>query len=166
VNLDRLLKADMIVEPVTTNRKLPKYSLGVGDRFAHEAEARLAAFEQAAQAGVEITPVWNKSNREHVIIGSEPSQTRAAAVNARSWKKPYFCDADTSIYKIFRASSALRFLHHRCRRPHRQIAGSRCRRGLRNPSPALLGQIDIDGAARFSVTRQFLQSLNRLQKNI
>ena len=51
----------------------------------------------AQQAGVEITPVWNKSNREHSIIGSRPSDTRRAAdsaVSAVSWTGPYFVDAD------------------------------------------------------------------------
>jgi hypothetical protein len=79
------------------NNKLSKYSLGVGDRFAQEAEAQLSAFELAAKAGIEITPVWNKSNREHVIIGSEPFETRRevdAAVKKVGWNKPYFCDAD------------------------------------------------------------------------
>ena len=56
--------------------RLPKYSVGVGDRFAHQAKAQLAACIKAAEAGVEVVPVWNKSNREHMIIGSEPSQTR------------------------------------------------------------------------------------------
>jgi hypothetical protein len=77
--------------------KLPKYSLGVGDRFAHQAKAQLRACMLAADAGVEVAPVWNKSNREHMIIGSEPSQTRAeadAAVKALGWTKPYFLDAD------------------------------------------------------------------------
>lgn len=76
---------------------LPKYSLGVGDRFAHQAKAQLKACMQAAEAGVEVVPVWNKSNREHTIIGSEPASTRAAAdsaVKALDWDKPYFCDAD------------------------------------------------------------------------
>jgi hypothetical protein len=52
---------------------------------------------QAAEAGVRVTPVWNKSNREHTIIGSEPAETRAAAdaaVDQMHWKGPYFCDAD------------------------------------------------------------------------
>ena len=53
--------------------KLPKFSVGVGDRFAHQAKAQLAACMKAAEAGVEVVPVWNKSNREHMIIGSEPS---------------------------------------------------------------------------------------------
>ena len=77
--------------------KLPKFSVGVGDRFAHQAKAQLAACVMAAEAGVEVSPVWNKSNREHMIIGSEPSQTRVAAdaaVKKLGWTKPYFLDAD------------------------------------------------------------------------
>ncbi len=52
---------------------------------------------QALESGVEVVPVWNKSNREHTIIGSEPSSVRDsadAAVKALDWKLPYFCDAD------------------------------------------------------------------------
>ncbi len=77
--------------------ELPKYSLGVGDRFAHQAKAQLRACMMAADAGVEITPVWNKSNREHLIIGSEPAGTRAAAdaaVRELEWTNPHFVDAD------------------------------------------------------------------------
>ena len=77
--------------------ELGKFSIGVGDRFAHQARAQLQACVQAAEAGVDVIPVWNKSNREHNIIGSEPSSTRAAAhaaVRALGWKKPYYCDAD------------------------------------------------------------------------
>ena len=77
--------------------KLPRFSIGVGDRFAHQAKAQLRACMQAAKAGVEVIPVWNKSNREHGIIASEPSETRAAAdtaVRELAWRKPYFVDAD------------------------------------------------------------------------
>ena len=77
--------------------KLPRFSVGVGDRFAHQAKAQLQACLMAADAGVEVVPVWNKSNREHMIIGSEPSVTRQAAdaaVNELGWTKPYFLDAD------------------------------------------------------------------------
>ncbi len=76
---------------------LPKYSVGTGDRFEHQTKAQLQACIQALEAGVEVIPVWNKSNREHTIIGSEPAATRAAAdaaVKALGWKLPYFCDAD------------------------------------------------------------------------
>jgi hypothetical protein len=78
-------------------RQLPRFSIGVGDRFAHQAKAQLAACVKAGQAGVEVSPVWNKSNREHNIIGSDPAQTRKAAdaaVKELGWTKPYFLDAD------------------------------------------------------------------------
>ncbi len=77
--------------------KISKYTIGVGDRFAHQASAQLQAFILAAQQGVEICPTWNKSNREHNIIGSEPASVRAAAdkaVKAAGWKQPYYVDAD------------------------------------------------------------------------
>jgi hypothetical protein len=77
--------------------RLPKYSVGVGDRFAHQAKAQLAACIKAKEAGIEVAPVWNKSNREHTIIGSEPKNTRVAAdaaVKELGWKTPYFLDAD------------------------------------------------------------------------
>jgi hypothetical protein len=77
--------------------KLSKYSVGTGDRFAHQAKAQLQACMQALDLGVEVVPVWNKSNREHAIIGSEPSAVRRAAdtaIEALQWKLPYFCDAD------------------------------------------------------------------------
>ncbi|MBV8550999.1 MAG: hypothetical protein JOY54_06835 [Acidobacteriaceae bacterium] len=77
--------------------QLPKYSIGVGDRFAHQAKAQLKACIMAAEAGVDVAPVWNKSNREHTIIGSDPYSTRKAAdeaVRSLGWNKPYFVDAD------------------------------------------------------------------------
>jgi len=77
--------------------RLPRFSVGVGDRFAHQAKAQLRACMMAGEAGVEVAPVWNKSNREHVIIGSEPGATRAAAdraVKEMGWTGPYFVDAD------------------------------------------------------------------------
>jgi hypothetical protein len=77
--------------------RLPKFSVGVGDRFAHQAKAQLAACVRSKEAGCEVVPVWNKSNREHMIIGSEPKQTRKAAdaaVKALDWDEAYFVDAD------------------------------------------------------------------------
>ena len=76
---------------------LGKYSLGVGDRFAHQARAQLRACLKAAEKGVEVIPVWNKSNREHLTIGSEPTSVRAAAdaaVRELNWHRPYHVDAD------------------------------------------------------------------------
>lgn len=77
--------------------KLGKYSVGTGDRFGHQAKAQLKACIQALDKGKEIVPVWNKSNREHNLIGSEPVSVRKAAdsaVEALGWKLPYFVDAD------------------------------------------------------------------------
>jgi hypothetical protein len=93
----KVLKWSEEMDVVVENLTLPKFSIGVGDRFAHQAKAQLAACMKALDAGVEVVPVWNKSNREHTIIGSEPTQTRAAAdaaVKELGWTKPYFVDAD------------------------------------------------------------------------
>lgn len=77
--------------------KIGKYSFGVGDRFSLEGKAQLAALIKAHSQGVEITPVWNKSNREHEIVHSEPKDTRLEAdeaVKSLGWNDPYFVDAD------------------------------------------------------------------------
>ncbi len=71
--------------------------MGVGDRFAQQARAQLQAFLMARDAGANVHPVWNKSHREHAIIGSNPDDVRAAAdaaVQELSWDKPYHVDAD------------------------------------------------------------------------
>jgi hypothetical protein len=76
---------------------IDKFSLGVGDRFAHQAKAQLQACRMAAEHGARVVPVWNKSNREHAIVGSEPSSVRAAAdaaVRDLGWSLPYHVDAD------------------------------------------------------------------------
>jgi hypothetical protein len=79
-------------------RDTGKYSFGIGDRFSHQGKAQLKALMKAsAELGIHITPVWNKSNREHNIVRSEPADTRAeadAAVQALGYTGPYFVDAD------------------------------------------------------------------------
>ena len=78
--------------------KIGKYSFGVGDRFAHEGVNQLKALIEAEERfGVHFVPVWNKSNREHQIVGTEPIETRReadAAVAALGYKDQYFVDAD------------------------------------------------------------------------
>lgn len=76
---------------------LPKYSIGVGDRFGLQGEAQLAALEEIRDRGIEAVPVWNKSFREHQLIGTAPQDVRLeadAAVGRRGWTAPYFVDAD------------------------------------------------------------------------
>src|SRR5450631_3345362 len=77
--------------------KLGKFSFGMGDRFGHQGKAQLQACMQATALGAEFIPVWNKSNREHTFIGTEPASLRAeadAAVKALGWKHSYHVDAD------------------------------------------------------------------------
>ena len=77
--------------------KLGKYSIGNGDRFEHQGEAQLRAIMKATQSGVPVTPVWNKSNREHNYVHTEPVSTRKeadSAVATMGWTGPYFVDAD------------------------------------------------------------------------
>lgn len=76
---------------------LDRFSFGVGDRFAHQAKAHLAAFQKLAQKGIHVAPVWNKSNREHTFIGSEPQSVfdaALAAVKELDWNQSWHIDAD------------------------------------------------------------------------
>lgn len=76
---------------------LERFSFGVGDRFAHQAKAQLRAFQMLAQQGIEVVPVWNKSNREHTFIGSEPQSVFDAAkvaVQQLGWTHGWHVDAD------------------------------------------------------------------------
>ena len=77
--------------------KLGKFSFGMGDRFGQQGRAQLQACVLATELGAEFIPVWNKSNREHTFIGTEPASLRAeadAAVQALGWVQPYHVDAD------------------------------------------------------------------------
>lgn len=76
---------------------LAKYSFGMGDRFGHQAKAQLQAIVEMQRTGTAVTPVWNKSNREHTLIGTEPQSVRAggaAAVQSLGWKGAWHVDAD------------------------------------------------------------------------
>ncbi len=62
-----------------------------------QGEAQLRALIRANELGVDIVPVWNKSNREHQIIGTQPHDVRKEADKAISdlaFKSSYFVDAD------------------------------------------------------------------------
>jgi hypothetical protein len=77
--------------------KLGKYSIGVGDRFTHQGKAQLRAIMKANEKGLRISPVWNKSNREHIYVGTQPADTRKEAdeaVKALGFTGLYFVDAD------------------------------------------------------------------------
>ncbi len=78
--------------------KLGRFSIGVGDRFGREGRAQIAAAEAIRkETGTELDLVWNKSKREHSIIGTTPQDQRKAAdgaVAASHWKGTFFVDAD------------------------------------------------------------------------
>ena len=76
---------------------LERFSFGIGDRFAHQAKAQLRAFQMLADKGIHVAPVWNKSNREHTFIGSEPQSVfdaGQAAVKELGWTGGWHVDAD------------------------------------------------------------------------
>ena len=107
--------------------KIEKYTFGMGDRFAHQGRAQLQAILQARDAGLNVSPVWNKSNREHTIIHSEPSDVRAeadAAVAALGWGGAYYVDADhIGLRTVDRFIAGSNFLHARRGRFLRQTCG-------------------------------------------
>src|ERR1035437_5701470 len=77
--------------------KLGKYSFGIGDRFSHQGIAQLRGIIRANQSGLEISPVWNKSNREHLYVHSHPADVRKEAddaIAALGFTGNYFVDAD------------------------------------------------------------------------
>jgi hypothetical protein len=145
---------------------ISKLTLGMGDRFAHQADAQLQACILAAKAGVEIIPVWNKSNREHLTIGSEPASTRHAAdaaIKTAQWSKPYHVDADH-----IRLETVDRFL------PHSDFFTIDVADSIGKPAndaeinlflgqhPELVGTIRIPGiASPFQTTREWVQGIAR-----
>jgi hypothetical protein len=142
--------------------KLPKYSVGTGDRFAHQAKAQLQACIKALEAGVEVVPVWNKSNREHTIIGSEPATTRAAAdtaVKTLGWKLPYFCDADhITLQTVGRFLEACDFYTHDVADFIGQPAPAAEIDQFIKRHPKLIGYIQLEGVQdSFEITQEVLR---------
>ena len=78
-------------------KTIERYSIGAGDRFGRQGAAQIAAFRKAREKGVDVAIVWNKSNREHILVGTEPADQRAAAERAikeTGWDGPWYVDAD------------------------------------------------------------------------
>jgi hypothetical protein len=142
--------------------KLSKYSIGTGDRFAHQAKAQLQACVQALPNGVEVIPVWNKSNREHTIIGSEPSSVRRAAdaaVRALHWDKPYYCDADhVTLLTVDRFLSSCDFYTIDVADSIGQPAPATDIESFVKRHPDLLGRVQLEGADdAFEITHEHLK---------
>ncbi len=78
-------------------KQIEKFTFGMGDRFAHEGKAQLKAVVEAKKLGINVIPVWNKSNREHTIVGSKPDSVLVEAkeaVAAHNWTEDFHVDAD------------------------------------------------------------------------
>jgi hypothetical protein len=140
---------------------LSKYSIGVGDRFAHQAKPQLQACRMAAEQGVEVTPVWNKSNREHTIIGSTPASTRAAAeeaVKTLGWSKPYHVDADhINLKTVDNFTEACDFFTIDVADMIGQPSDAAGLQGFVERHPELLGELLIPGVAHpFCIDRGFM----------
>jgi hypothetical protein len=78
-------------------KKLPRFTFGVGDRFGRQGVAQLRVFVDAQARGLQVAPIWNKSHREHSLVGTDPQSLRVeadAAVKALSYAGSYFVDAD------------------------------------------------------------------------
>ena len=139
--------------------RLEKYSLGVGDRFAHQAKAQLMACKMAADRGVTIIPVWNKSNREHGIVGSQPASVRAAAdkaVRQLGWPMPYHVDADhINLDTVDRFVDASDFFTLDVASAIGRPASQTELDSYLSRHPELIGRIDISGIAEpFTTTRE------------
>jgi hypothetical protein len=144
--------------------RLEKYSFGVGDRFAHQAKAQLRACTLAAAQGVDVIPVWNKSYREHAIVGSEPPSVRVAAeaaVRELDWTKPFHVDADhirldivdpfieTSDFYTLDVADAIG-----------QAAGASAVQAFVDHHPELVGRLEIPGIEKpFETTRAEIERI-------
>ncbi len=131
---------------------LEQFTFGVGDRFAHQARAQLAAFERLTQDGVIVVPVWNKSNREHTFIGSEPQSVHdaaAAAISAAKWPHGWHVDADhIRLETVDRFLSSSDFFTIDVADSIGKPASAECVTEFVAKHSELIGQLQIPGIAR------------------
>lgn len=77
--------------------KVEKFSIGTGDRFSHQGEAQLKTIVKVNNKGINISPVWNKLNSEHIYVNSKPEDVRKevdSAVKNLNFTGKYFVDTD------------------------------------------------------------------------
>ena len=145
--------------------KLEKYSFGMGDRFLHQGRAQLQAILNAKQAGVEITPVWNKSNREHKTIGTEPISLREeadAAVADLGWSENYRVDADhINLDTVGRFLECSDFFTIDVADEIGNPASEDEISAFVDKHEKYVGDLDIPGAGVFEVSRESIESVAR-----
>lgn len=138
---------------------LERFSFGVGDRFAHQAKAQLRAFQMLAKDGIEVVPVWNKSNREHTFIGSEPQSVfdaAKAAVGELKWSQGWHVDADhIRLETVDRFMSCSDFFTIDVADSIGKPAASGDVQGFLTRHPELIGTLNIPGVSSpLTITRQ------------
>ena len=149
--------------------KLNKYSIGIGDRFGQQGNAQLDAVRKALNGGVSITPVWNKSYREHEIIGTKPMDTRREAddaVRAQGWVGDYFVDADhvgMGTVELFIEASdfftldVADFIGKSAEEDHVQNFINQCKKYLGSLNiPGIDGSLDISEGEVEDIARKYL----------
>jgi tagaturonate epimerase len=137
---------------------LEKFSFGVGDRFAHQAAAQLQAFVLARQAGADVIPVWNKSNREHTFIGSQPQSVHDAAqraVKQLGWTQGWHVDADhIRLETVDRYLACSDFFTIDVADSIGKSAAGELVKAFVDRHPELIGRIDLPGIDRpFEIAR-------------
>lgn len=145
--------------------RIEKYSFGMGDRFAHQGKAQLQAIVRARQAGVEIAPVWNKSDREHQIVGTEPQSLREeadAAVEALDWRDSYYVDADhINLGTVDRFLDCSDFFTMDVGDAIGQRASDRDIRDFVNRHSRFIGMLDMPGSGSHEVYPELLEEVAR-----
>ena len=103
-------------------RPLAKYSIGIGDRFGRQGKAQLRALVTARALGATVAPVWNKSHREHTLLGSRPESVRR--------------EADLATAALGWTDGAVRVTVHRLRRRYRELLRDEIAQTLADPAQA------------------------------
>ena len=146
--------------------KLEKYSFGMGDRFLHQGAAQLQSIINARAQGIDITPVWNKSNREHEIVGTEPRSLRKEADDAVSklgWKGSYRVDADhINLATVDGFIHCSDFFTIDVGDAIGEAASDEDIAAFVNRHARYAGRLKIPGAGDFDVTRETLESIARV----
>ncbi|MEM7453698.1 MAG: tagaturonate epimerase family protein [Planctomycetota bacterium] len=143
--------------------QLEKYSFGMGDRFLHQGKAQLQAVINAKEAGVDVTPVWNKSNREHKTIGTEPLSLREeadAAVKDLGWSGSYRVDADhINLETVGRFIDCSDFFTIDVADAIGQRAADDEIAAFVDRNSKYMGSLVIPGAGEFDVTRETIEDV-------
>ena len=142
--------------------KIEKYSFGLGDRFVHQGKAQLQALVMAKEAGIDIAPVWNKSDREHVIVGTEPQSLRDeadAAVAELGWESPYYVDADhINLKTVDRFLQCSNFFTLDVGDDIGERASDEDIAAFVDKQSRFIGTLNIPGAGEYEVTADTLES--------